>query len=129
MIKLEDLKIGDSFYGVNSEGFGIVAERTVVMELFMLDDYPKPIEAVMCEGGRGVTVRSEEPYLYRTKEETLNALQNIRILKAIELLESEEFVDKLFECATSSRRLNKYGERPIFELAVNIYKDRLKEEN
>ena len=129
MIKLEDLKMGDSFYGVDPDGFGFIAERTVVVELFMLDNHPKPIEAVMCEGGRGVTVRSEEPYLYRTKEETLNALQNIRILKAMELLESEEFVDRLFECATTSKRLNKHGERPIFELAVNIYKDRLKEEN
>lgn len=127
MIRLEDLKMGDSFYGVDPKGFGIVAERTVLIELMILDNFPTPHEAVICRGGREVTVRSEEPYLYRTKEETLNALQNIRIFKAMELLESEEFVDRLFECATTSKRLRKHSEEPIFELAVKIYKDRLKE--
>jgi len=128
MIKLEDLKIGDNVYGVCSDGIGIYAESEVYKELFMLDAYPKPCEAIACNGGLNMLYRSTEKYIFRTKIEAENFLEELQFEKAKELLNSEKFIDRLFECATSIKRLSKYGEKIIYELAINLYKERLRGE-
>jgi len=127
MIKLEDLKIGDNVYGVCLDGIGIYAESEVYKELFMLDAYPKPCEAIACNGGLNILYRSSERYIFRTRIEAEDFLEELRLEKAKELLNSEKFIDRLFECATSIKRLSKYGEKTIYELAVKLYKERLRD--
>lgn len=128
MIKLEDLKMGDKFYGVHTSGRGLVAESTVLIEKIMLDRYPNEVEAVICKGGVEIVTRSEERYLHRTRESAVLQLKLTKVSKALKLLESEEFIDRLFEYATTPKRLSDYGEKAIFEIAVDIYKKRLKGE-
>jgi len=124
MIKLEDLKIGDNIYGVCPDGLGLYAMSTVRNELFMLDVYPKACEAVICVGGHEIILRGEESYLFRTEKEADASLANLQLKLAEDLLKSDKFMDRLFECATSAKRLNKYAECPIYELAVALYKKR-----
>lgn len=125
MIKLEDLKIGDKIYVVCENGLGLYAESIVKKELFMLDNHPNPWEAVCCKGGLEIITRSYEKYLFRTQEEAEKEMNEIKIKSAKELLRSNKFIDRLFECATSSKRLNKYEEHPIYELAIELYKENL----
>ena len=122
MIKLEDLKIGDKIYSICSDGLGLYSESIVREELLILDVLPEPCEAVVCNGGLDVLTREAEGYLFRTGKEAEEGLYDLRLRQAKKLLNGNEFMDRLFECATSSKRLNKYGERPIYELAIELYK-------
>ena len=123
MIKLEDLKQGNKIYGIPSDGIGLYGELIVLQELFMLDISPDPIEAVLCSGGLNIISRQCENYIFRTEHESYENLKILRIEAAKELLKSDTFTDRLFECATSSKRLNKYSERPIYEIAIKLYKE------
>lgn len=122
MIKLEDLKVGDKVYGVCSDGLGIYAESIVKQELFIIDG----CESVWSNGGIEVITRSYEPYLFRTQIEAEDCLKELQIKLAKELLKRDEFIDRLFECATSSKRLSKYSEYPIYKIAIDLYKKELK---
>jgi hypothetical protein len=125
MIKLEDLKTGDKVYGVCSDGLGLYGESIIYKELFMLDAYPNPCEAEACDGGLNMLYRSTEKYIFKTRIEAAKILEELQLVKAKELLNSEKFIDRLFECATSIKRLSKYGEKPIFELAIKLYKEKM----
>lgn len=129
MIKLEDLKVGDKVYCVCSDGFSWHGELTIHKELLMLDAMPKPFEAVLCEGSIEVLTRNHEKYLFRTLKETENKLKELQLITAKELLNSDKFIDRLFECATSVKRLSKHGEIQLYELAIKLYKERLKSES
>lgn len=120
MIKLEDLKIGDKVYEVDSDGLGLCAESIVQRELCMLDAL-NPTECVICSGGSYIITRSGENYIFRTEQEANENLNIIRLKLGKELLRSNKFLDRLYECATSSKRLGKYDERPIFEIAIKLY--------
>lgn len=122
MIKLEDLKVGDKVYGVCSDGLGFYPESIVREELLMLDLHPEPIEAVLCYSGIEWISRGYEDYIFRTYEEAEEKLHSVRLKLAEDLLKSDEFINRLFECATSSKRLCRYSERPIYEMAVELYK-------
>jgi len=123
MIKLEDLKIGDKVYGITSDGLGLYGESIVTMELCILDMTP-PFEAVLCKGGLDIISRSIENYIFRTEEIAFTSSQVIKDRLAGELLNSDEFMERLYECATTSKRLNKYSERPIYEIAIKMFKER-----
>jgi hypothetical protein len=125
MIKLEDLKIGDKVYGVSKEGNDVYAETIVLRELDMIDNYPNPIEGVWCNGGIEIIIRSWEDYIFRTQKEANEKLEEIRLDLAEQLLKSDNFMDRLFECATSSKRLSNYSEVPIYRIAIDLYKQRL----
>lgn len=125
MVRLEDLKIGDKIYGVSSDGAGVYLETEVYKELTMIDSYPKPIECVLCRGGLEVLTRPLEPYFFRTEQESIDKLKEIRFQLAKDLLKSGKFMDRLFECATSSKRLSKYDELHIYEIVVKLYKESL----
>lgn len=129
MIKLEDLKIGDKIYCVCSDGFSWHGGLTIHKEMLMLDGYPKPFEAVLCEGSIEVLSRNHEKYLFRSLKETENKLKELQVITTKDLLNSDKFIDRLFECATSAKRLSKYGELQLFELAVKLYKERLRGES
>lgn len=121
MIKLEDLKIGDKIYGVTSDGLGLFSESIVEKELFILDNFPHSIEAVICKGGLEIIPRDYEEYLFRTRLEAEEKLKEIRLQLAQELIKSNKFITRLFECATSSQKLNKYSEQPIYEVAKELF--------
>jgi hypothetical protein len=123
MIKLEDLKIGDKVYCVCSDGFSWHGGLTIHKELLMLDRCPKPLEAVLCEGSIEVLTRNHEKYLFRTLKEVEDSLKELQLVTAKELLNSEKFIDRLFECATSAKRLSRYGEIQLYELAIKLYKE------
>lgn len=121
MIKLEDLKAGDKVYGVWSDGVGLYPETIVRQELAIIET-PEPTEGVWCTGGIELLTRSYEKYIFRTEEEAEDSLDKIRFELAKDLVKSDTFIDRLFECATSSKRLNKYSEYLIYKLAVELYK-------
>jgi len=123
MIKLEDLKQGDKIYGISSDGIGLFAESIVTNEAFLLDSFPSPCEAIICKGGLDIITRSHENYIFRTEIEADENLKILQIKLAKELLKSDKFMDRLYECATSSKRLNKYNERHIYEIAIKLYKE------
>lgn len=122
MIKLEELKPGDKVYGVCSDGTGMYAETTVYRELAMVDTYPNPTEAVCCTGGVELLTRKYEEYFFMTEQEAINRLMELRVEVAREILKNGKFVERLFECATSTKRLSKYGELPIYEIALELYR-------
>ena len=124
MIKLEDLKIGDKVYGVCSDGFGIYSETIVRQELFLIDGFPNSYEGVWCTGGIEVITRSYEPYIFRTEKEAEEFFEKLQITLAKELLCSDKFINRLFECSTSAKRLDKYSEYPIYKIAIDLYKQR-----
>lgn len=126
MIKLEDLKIGHTVYCICSDGLGWHGGLTIRKELFMLDAIPESCEAVCCEGSIEILTRSHEKYLFKTTKETFKEYEKLRLIKAKELLHSEKFIDRLFECAISPKRLSKFGEMGLYELAVKLYKEELK---
>jgi len=126
MIKLEDLKIGDKVYGITSDGLGSYQVSIVQTELLMLDIFPEPAEAVICKGGLEIVPRHYENYIFRTWQEADEGLNTIRINLAKELLQTNKFMDRLFECATTSNRLSIYEERPIYEMAIKLYNERNK---
>ena len=126
MIKLKDLKIGNKIYGISSDGTGLYAESIVQQELFMLDISPNPIEAVSCKGGLDIVSRSYENYIFRTEKEADTNLNILQIKLAKELLKSDKFMDRLFEYATSPKRLSKYEEIPIYKIALKLYKEHQK---
>lgn len=123
MVRLEDLKIGDEIFHISENGVGLYAPSVVYEEILMLDVYPEPCEAVLCKGGHESISRKSEKYIFRTKKEAEEASYGLRLKLAKELLKSDRFIDKLFACATSAKRLNTYYERPIYDLAVKIYKE------
>lgn len=127
MIKLEDLKIGDKIYEVSRNGIWVSPEAIVKHELFILDCVPSPCEAVWYTGGseNDILRRSDEQYIFRSKQEAIEFSNKLKVSKATELLNSNKFVDRLFECSTSAKRLHKYEELPLFELAIKLYKERL----
>jgi len=125
MIKLEDLKICDKIYGVGSDGLGLYQESIVEKELLMLDLSPKKCEAVICKGGLEIVTRGYEEYLFRNEKEAEEKFHDIRLNLARDLLKSDIFIDRLFECATSSKRLCKYSEYPIYTIAIELYKRNL----
>lgn len=125
MIKLEELMPGDKIHGVCSDGTGMYAETVVYRKLGMVDAYPKPIEAVCCTGGVELLTRPHEEYFFRTEQEAINKLMERRVEVAREILKNGKFVERLFECATSTKRLSKYGELPIYEIALELYKESL----
>ena len=124
MIRLEDLKIGDKFYGASLDE-GIFAECIVTRELLLLDARPEPFEAVICTGGLDFISRKYEELIFRTQEEALEKMNEVRLSLANELVNSDKFIDRLMECATSAKRLTKYDELPIYEIAAKLYKERL----
>jgi hypothetical protein len=121
MIKLEDLKTGDKIYGVDSDETGLYLE-TIVNQGLAIIEIPKPTEAVWCTGGIELLTRSYEKYIFRTEKEAEDCLNKIRFELAKDLVRSDRFIDRLFECATSSKRLNKCSEYPIYKIALEIYK-------
>lgn len=120
MVKLEELKPGDKIYMVSSDGYSMYGDTTVYAELDIVN-CPEPTEAVWCVGAVELLVRSYEPYIFRTEKEALA----FREEKAKELLESGKFVERLFECATSNKKLCKYSELPIYEIALRLYRENL----
>jgi hypothetical protein len=125
MIKLEELKPGDKIYGACSDGTGMYAETVVYQKLAMIDTYPTPTEAVWCTGGIELLTRNYEDYFFRTEQEAIDKLMELRVQVAKEIIKNGKFVERLFECATSSKRLSKYGELPIYEIALELYKESL----
>jgi hypothetical protein len=124
MIKLEDLKIDDKVYGVCSDGLGVYAESIVKQELFMIDGFPNPYEGVWCTGGIEVLTRSYEQYIFRTEKEANDFFKKLQIKLAKELLNDNKFIYRLFECATSAKRLDRYSEVPIYKIAIDLLKSK-----
>jgi hypothetical protein len=122
MIKLEDLKIGDRVYGIAEGGLGLYEESIVVRELFNLDIGSKP-EVVQCKGGFELIGRKYQEIIFRTEIEALEALEQQKLKLAKELLSSSNFLDRLYECATTSKRLDKYSERPIYKIVIKLYNE------
>lgn len=112
MIKLEDLKVNDIIYSICEDGnyVGQYESSKVIHELCMIDVSPKPIEGVIVKCEHEIITRNMERYLYITEKEVEDNVEVLINNKAEQLLQSEEFVDKLFECATTSERLDRYGD-------------------
>lgn len=123
MIKLEDLKTGNKVYGIDRDGIDVIMESVVERELSIIDT-PKPTEVVICKGGFEFITRSDEKYIFRTEEESREGLDKLRSKLADELMKSGRFIDRLFECATSIKRLYK-SEIPVYKKALELYKENL----
>ena len=111
MIKLEDLKKGDKIYAIYYDKefsyVGIYADMQVLYELDIIE-CPEPIEGVWCNGGLEILTRNLEGRLFRTKEERDKEVSRIRNEIINNFMNDDFLKNKIFECATSGKRLNKY---------------------
>lgn len=111
MIKLEELKKGDKVYAVfYDKEHRCVQKYTdiqVLQELCIIE-CPEPIEGVWCEGGIEILTKNHEERLFRTEKERDKEVNRIR-KEIINNFENDEYLKKkIFECAISGKRLNKY---------------------
>lgn len=123
MIKLEELKKGDKVYAVfydkEYSNVGKYVDIEVLQELCTIE-CPEPIDGVLCNGGTDILTRNFENRLFRTEEERDKEINRIRNEIIKNFMNDDFLKKKIFECATSGKRLNKYYKelfKDIFELA------------
>ena len=111
MIKLEELKKGDKVYAIDYDkecGYvGKYADTKVLEELCIIE-CPEPIEGVWCDGGINNLTRNYEDKIFRTKNERDEEITKIRKEIINNFMNDDYLKKKIFECATSGKRLNKY---------------------
>lgn len=111
MIKLEELKKGDKIYAVfydkKYRDVGKYADTQVLQELCTIE-CPEPIEGVWCDGGINMLTRSHEEKLFWTEQERDKEVNRIRDEIIKNFINDDYLKNKIFVCATSGKRLNKY---------------------
>lgn len=111
MIRLEELKKGDRvyamFYDKEHSDVGIYSDIEVIRELSIIE-CPEPIEGVWCKGGMEILNRTHESLLFRTEEEREKEVNRIRSEIIANFKNNVYLKSKIYECATSGKRLNKY---------------------
>lgn len=122
MIKLEELKKGDKVYAVfydeKYRDVGKYADTEVLQELCVIK-YPEPIEGVWCDGGINILTRDHEKILFKTEEERDNEVNRIRNEIINNFMNDDYLKNKLFECAASGKRLDKYY-RELFKEILGL---------